>query len=173
MSGPSRYRRAPRGRPALGFQLDAPREVQLAESDALTCRERLHDGRLAGELEVRVFAAALIIDRDGILAEKAREFAARSAIDPDRVAALPVDLPGASGYRASAVARDALPYLHVFALAPDDLGLDGGLLVIVRAAAPTWPAADHILRSLRLETRHGVLPARRGDDDAPRLPIVG
>jgi hypothetical protein len=59
-----------------------------------------------------------------------------------------------------------LPYLYVFAFAP--LGVDGGVLVIVRSAQPSWAAADAILGSLRLLTRGGVA----NDVGDTKLPLV-
>jgi len=73
MSSHVLYRRPARGRPAMGFQLEAPRELELRDGAVLTCREVRQDGRIVGELEASLFVAALIIDRDGILAEKAEE----------------------------------------------------------------------------------------------------
>jgi len=171
MAVSSLYRRPPRGRPSIGFQLDAPREVELREGPVLTCRELRQDGRLVGELEVGVFSAALIIDRDGILAEKAREIISREAAEQTQAVAVAVRLPGASGFRAGAVVRAALPYVHVFALAADD-GVDGGVLVTVRCASPDWTAADHILRSLRIVTRHGIAAANDDGDGLPLLSTV-
>jgi hypothetical protein len=155
----------------VGFQLDVPREVELREGPVLKCREVLQGGRTLGELEVGVFAAALIIDRDGVLAEKACEVLAREAAlrgDPTAVA---VRLPGASGYRADAVQNTALPYRHVFAIAPDEV-VDGGVLITVRCASPDWPAADHMLRSLRVLTRSGRVATHADSDEGPLLPVV-
>lgn len=173
MAEPSTYRRPPRGRPLIGFQLDAPREVELREGPVLTCRELREDGETLGELEVSVFAAALIIDRDGILAQKAREVIEREAPVRGGAVAVAVRLPGASGFRADAFGHGPLPYAHVFALAPSDLAVDGGLLVTVRSSRPAWPAADHMLQSLRILTRHGTAPVIEDvDDGAPILPIL-
>ena len=125
----------------------------------VTWREVRPDGRVVGELEASVFAAALIIDRDGILAEQARavvrrEVPGRAGAEAEAVA---VRLPGASGYRAEAVRVAPLPYVFVFAIAPNDLGIDGGVLITVRSARPDWAAADHMLRSLRLLKRNGTV----------------
>jgi hypothetical protein len=169
MSSPLLYRRPPRGRPALGFQLEAPGEVELREGSVLKCREVRQDGRIVGELEVSLFAAALIIDRDGILAEKAQEVRGRE-VRGRGADAVAVRFPGASGFRADAVQSTRLPYVCVFALAPHDLGVDGGVLITVRSASPGWPAADHILRSLRLLTRSGMAPET--DEREPILPVV-
>jgi hypothetical protein len=132
------YRLLPRGVPPIGFVV----ETGALEITPLPGRVRCAEPRI-GELEVAVFAAALIIDRDGILAAKASE-AARGAVP------MPIELPGASGYRAEAIVLDApLRYLLVFALAHDD-AIDGGVLVTVRSAQPELPAADELLASLRI-----------------------
>jgi len=125
------------------------------------CEER-HDGRIVGELTVEVFAAALIIDRDGILETKAS--------DATGTPAVAVVLPGATGYRAEAVVSGPLPYHYVFAIASGDLAIDGGLLITIRCTHPDWPAAEVALRSLRILTRDGIAPA---NDDAPLLPLIG
>lgn len=176
------YRLAPsasrrRGLPAIGFEVTAPTEIELVPVTSgpaiLRCTERRADGTTIGELEVSVFSAPLIIDRDGILEEKARdvaEDAAHAAVS----ATCAVTLPNACGYRADVElrgqARPPLPYVHVFAMAPPD-GIDGGVVIVVRSATPDWPAADALLGSLRLLTRGGVAPA---NDVAhgPSLPVV-
>jgi hypothetical protein len=163
-------RREARGRPFLGFQLEVPLELDRFDGPVVACRELRPDGRLAGELEVSVFAAALIIDRDGILADKACDVLGREtgvACAP----AVAVALPGAAGFRADAVQQTALPYLQVFALAADDI-VDGGVLVTIRSAAPDWPAAEHALRSLRLLTRGGRIATSAEADAAALLPLV-
>lgn len=188
MAVPSTYRRPPRGRPLIGFELEAPCEVELRDGAVLQCREVQHDGQPIGELEIRVFAAALIIDRDGLLAKTACDELERHARPAHGATAVPVQLAGTSGYCAQAVDRTAppfggaagrgqaptggraLPYVYVFAMAPLD-GIDGGVLVTVRAARPEWPAADHMLASLRILTRHGVAAAN--DDATPVLSVLG
>ncbi len=159
------YRQPPRGRPSIGFSIEAPDAIELDHAGpTLRCSERREDGRTLGELEVEVFSAALIIDRDGILEEKARDLVGGTA-------AVRVSLPGASGFRADGVQNSALPYVYVFAMAPHDLGVDGGVLVTVRSATPDWPAADHILRSLRILTRAGTAPAN-DSGVTPLFPVV-
>src|SRR5258706_13054525 len=93
------YQRAPRGRPAIGFQLEAPREVELRDGPVLRCCELREGGKTLGELEVSLFAAPMVIDRDGILADKAREVIGRMATLPRGAASVPVNLPGAAGFR--------------------------------------------------------------------------
>jgi len=55
-------------------------------------------------------------------------------------------------------------------VAPNDLEVDGGLLVTVRCAHATWPAADSILRTMKVLGRRGTA----NDDTVPlQLPVVG
>jgi len=172
MSLPTTYRRLPQGRPMIGFQLEVPREIELHEGPTLTCREVLHGGRTRGELEISLFAAALVIDRDGILAEKACEVLGHEAAVRGGPTAVAVALPGAGGYRAGAVVNGPLPYRHAFAIAPADLGVDGGVAIVVRCATPDWPAADQLLRSLRILSRTGRIATQVEADDGPLLPVV-
>jgi hypothetical protein len=169
---PSIYRRPPRGRPLIGFQVEVPREVELREGPTLRCREVLQGGRTLGEIEISLFAAALVIDRDGLLAEKACEVMAHEATVRGGPIAVAVALPGASGFRAEAVTNTPLPYRYVFAIAPPDLGVDGGIAITIRCASPDWPAADHMLRSLRILTRNGRIATQLEVDDGPLLPVV-
>ena len=160
------YRQVAR-RGVLGFELTPPDDVVVTPSGGGVTVAEQHGGRTIGEIEIRPFQAALIIDRDGILEEKACEVAAATG---GVVVAVPFALPGATGYRAEVALRDApLPYIHILAIA-DDVGVDGGLLVIVRSASPEWPAADAILQSMRLLNRHGVVHA---NDNDLQLPVVG
>jgi hypothetical protein len=156
----------------LGFQLEVPGEVELSEGATLKCCEVLRDGRVRGELEISLFVAALVIDRDGILAEKACEVLAREATVRRGPTAVAVALPGASGYRADAVINATLPYRYAFAIAPPDLGVDGGIAIVVRCASPDWTAADHMLRSLRILTRTGRIATQAEVDEGPLLPVV-
>ena len=173
------YRQLPTASRRIGFEIETPSEVDVQPGDVVRCREQ-RDGRTIGELEVRVFHAALVIDRDGILEEKAAS-AIEVAREPGaRVTrAMPVTLPGASGYRADlevvrpmGAARPPLPYVYVFAMAPNDLALDGGLVVTIRCASPVWPAADAILRSLRILARGGKT-ANDTQDLPSSLPLIG
>jgi hypothetical protein len=157
----------------VGFELAAPRDVELSPSgDVVRCRER-QAGRTIGELEISVFHAALVIDRDGILEDKVRAAVeAAIAAGANVLEPVPVELPGASGFRADAEYHRGteLPHEHVFAIAPDDLGVDAGVLVTVRSASAEWPAADAILASLKILSR-GKPSA---NDASPlRLPVVG
>ena len=172
MSQVSLYRRPPKGRPAIGFQLEVPREMEMRDGPVSGWREVQHGGRTVGEIEIRVFGAALVIDRDGILAEKACAVLAAEATVRGGPTAVAVVLPGASGYRADAVLNAALPYRYVFAIAPPDLGVDGGVAIVVRCVSPDWPAADHMLRSLRILTRTGRIATQAEVDDGPLLPVI-
>jgi len=148
-------------------------ELERRVGPVVTCREVRQDGRTVGELEASVFAAALIIDRDGILADKARGVMARAA-DVASAPTFDVVLPGAAGCRADAVQRTSLPYVYVSALAARD-SVDGGVLVTIRSLSPDWPAAEHMLRSLRVLTRQGKLAEgyEHGvNDNAPLFPLV-
>lgn len=166
-------RRQPQGRRTVGFQLEVPGEVnEVEDGPALMCRELRQDGRLVGELEVSVFSAALIIDRDGLLAERACTALAQEAAVPGGPVAVAVALPGASGFRASAVRRTDVPYVYVFALAPTDFGMDGGIMVTVRSVGPDWAAGDHMLRTLRIVTPGGRLASNHEVSDEPIFPVV-
>jgi hypothetical protein len=174
------YRQLPTLSRRIGFEIQTPSEVEIQPGEVVKCRERRADGETIGELEVRVFQAALVIDRDGILEEKMQD-AVNSNSEPGArvLPPIPVALAGVSGYRADievvrpmGVARPALPYVYVFAMAPNDLALDGGLLVTVRSASPEWPAADKILRSLKILSRRGAT-ANDVDEAPPMLPLLG
>ncbi|HSD85938.1 MAG TPA: hypothetical protein VLB44_00430 [Kofleriaceae bacterium] len=173
------YRQLPTASRRIGFEIQTPSEVEIQPGDVVRCRERAGHQTI-GELEVSVFHAALVIDRDGILEEKMQR-AIEAASEPGArvLPAIPVELAGASGYRADievvrpmGTARPPLPYVYVFAMAPNDLALDGGLLVVVRCASPEWPAADKILRSLKILSRRGAT-ANDGGDVRPMLPLLG
>jgi hypothetical protein len=161
-----------RGLASVGVELELPNEaVELVAVDngntVVRCSEQ-QDGKLVGELAVEVFRAALVIDRDGILEEKAHDAAdaERGRVSPP----VPVSLPGASGFRAEVVRTSpSLPYVYVFAIAPHDLGVDGGVLVTVRCASPEWPAADAMLRSLRVLGRNS---SAANDGPALSLPLL-
>jgi hypothetical protein len=167
------YRQLPTASRRIGFEIQTPNEVEIQTGEVVKCRERRADGATIGELEVRVFQAALVIDRDGILEEKMQDAVNSNAEPGDRVLPpIPITLAGASGYRADLEVVKPLAYVYVFALAPNDLALDGGLLVTVRSASPEWPAADKILRSLRILSRGGA-SANDVTDAPPMLPLLG
>jgi hypothetical protein len=178
------YRQLPTASRRIGFEIETPSEVEVLPGteagEVVRLRER-RDGKTIGELSVSVFHAALVIDRDGILEEKVQT-AIEHAREPGArvLPAIPVTLPGASGFRGDlevvrpmGTARPPLPYVYVFAMAPHDLALDGGLIVTVRCASPEWPAADRILRSLKILSRGGKPAANDVDDARPALPMVG
>jgi hypothetical protein len=163
---------------AIGLELENPAAIDLEPIATGATVVRAHeqrDGKKVGELEVEVFKAALVIDRDGILEQKAHQAVGdeRGRVTPP----VPVTLSGASGYRAEVVRvpalgapRPELPYTYVFAIAPDDLGADGGVLITVRSATAEWPAADSILRTLKVLGRRMTTA---NDGEAFALPIIG
>lgn len=180
-----------RGLPAIGFRVRIPVGVRAIPTDLVVadrgflvrCEERADDGRLIGEMELGVFGAGLIVDRDGVLHDlvvAAAERAIESARAGRIVTVAPVELDaGANGYRAEVellratrdAERVACPHVAALALAPADLAVCGGVLLTTRSAAPEWPAADEMLASLRIVTTRGGAPA---NDEVARghLPIV-
>jgi hypothetical protein len=173
-----------RGLAGIGFELEPPSGIDLlpvgSGTTVVRCTEA-RDGKPIGELEVEVFKAALVIDRDGILMEKV---AHACTTQPGRsTQPVAVSLPGASGYRASVELakpigqpQPELPFVDVFAIAPHDLGVDGGVLVTVRSASREWPSADRILRSLKVFGRRPASATEAANDDSgvlSLLPVVG
>ena len=165
------------GLPPIGFRVRAPERVTIAPASGIAgapvvCSEIGPDGNVVGEVEIAVFGAGLIIDRDGVLERIATEAAEDAAATGGQVTGvMPVELEsGVSGYRAEVELGGAvtLPYLQIFALASRDLAVCGGVLVILRAVLPAWPAGDVVLSSLRVLTRDGAQ-----NDQALALPIVG
>ncbi|MFT3694877.1 MAG: hypothetical protein QM831_17135 [Kofleriaceae bacterium] len=157
-----------RGLAAIGLELSSPVDVIPIDAGSTVVR-CVESG--VGELSVELFKAALIIDRDGILAEKV---VTACAHEPGRATPpIAVTLPGASGFRASIELDHKAPlrFVYVFAIAPHDLGVDGGALVTVRSASREWPTANEILKSLRVFGRRAATA-----NDGPVLslvPIVG
>jgi hypothetical protein len=161
------FRQPPTTARRVGFEIDPPTEISVqTHGAAIRCQQLHPSGAPIGELELEVFHAALVIDRDGILEEKVAAAIARVAAPGAQVLhPVPVELAGASGFRADseptrAIGADAtrapLPYVHVIALAPDDLGVDGGILITIRSASPTWPAAEKLVQSLRILSRRST-----------------
>lgn len=165
------------GLPPIGFKLRAPERVTIAPASGVAgapvvCREVGPDGRLIGEVEIAVFGAGLIIDRDGVLERIATEAAEDTASAGGQVASIMAIVleSGVSGYRAEVELGNAaaLPYHSILALASRDLAVCGGILVTIRAALPAWPAGDVVLDSIRVLTRDGAQ-----NDQAVMLPVVG
>lgn len=156
------FRQLPTTLRRIGFELNAPADMTVETTQGGGARVR----GAAGELEIEVFQAALVIDRDGILEEKIRSAVdAVVASEPGArvLETIPIELPGASGYRSDVelvrppgTPKPERPYILVFAVAPHDLGIDGGVIVRVRCASPAWPAAASILMSLRILTRRSA-----------------
>ena len=158
-----------RGLPAIGFELQLPDELEVVPNaggaTVVRCRET-RAGRTIGELDIEVFPAALVIDRDGILEQKASEIVNAPAVA--------VMLPGASGYRAETHANDRpLPYTYVFAMESHDLGIGAGLLVTLRCARHDWPAAERALGSLQIFARKPSANDAYATGVAPVFPIIG
>jgi hypothetical protein len=138
-------------------------------------------GRRVGTIEIALFSASLIIDRAGVLHEKARG-AAETALARGRLLGEgEVELDGgASGYRIDALlqvdeegrGRPDCPYASWFALASEDSVTRGAVFAVVRSAVPDWPAASALLASL--EIVGGGAPGSRLGRDAARLglPLV-
>lgn len=140
----------------LSLELDAPNGVELVpvSPDVVRMREQQSNGAPIGELEVSTFTDSLIIDRDGVLEDKARTLAQAAAPAARIDSCNPVTLAGVSGYRAEAsvrsINRPALPYIHVFVLAPDNTRINGGIAIMVRTARLEWAAGDAIIASLKV-----------------------
>lgn len=178
-----------RGLPAIGFRVRIPDNVRSIPVDLvvgdrgflLRCEER-RGAAVIGEIELGVFAAGLIVDRDGVL-EGLVVAAAERAIAAARAGRIAevraIELEGASGFRADVellrASRDAprvaCPHVAAIALAPADLAVCGGVLLTTRSADPDWAAAEEMLASLRIVTARGGAPA---NDEAARahLPIL-
>lgn len=141
----------------IRYEVASPSGVETVRTGETTRIREARGGATIGELEITMFRAALVIDRDGILEDKVRAAIARE-VGADIYEPGVVEVAGASGWQMSAVYRrgpqqPALPYVYVYALASDDLGIDGGVLVTVRTASPQWPAADQIVQSLKIVSR--------------------
>jgi hypothetical protein len=120
------------------------------------------DGRRVGQLELGVFSADLIIDRDGVLEELVTSTAALVLAGPAAgrllVAGSVAFAAGASGHRMDVVLssdeqgqpRPACPYVTWLALGSDDLALRGGVFATIHSAGPSWDAATRMLDSLRI-----------------------
>jgi hypothetical protein len=148
----------------VGFRLEIPEGVQVERSDPTIIQLRATErraatGRPLGELEIRVFAARLIMDRDGVLLEAARALA-EELFAPPRDGWLgargAITLPAGEAWRADIqVTRDAhggglpeLPYKEVYALGHPDEVAGAALLIVVQHAEATWDAGDLMLHTL-------------------------
>jgi hypothetical protein len=142
----------------LSVEVDAPAGVELVPvtPELVRASERRVDGAPIGELELSTFKASLLIDREGVLEEKAR-LLAESVPNATVDSCDPVSLAGASGYRVQAYIRQRerapLPYIHVHVVAPDDVRINGGLVVVARSQRLDWAAGDAIVASLKVGRR--------------------
>ncbi len=148
----------------VGFRLDLPGGVEIEPADPSIVQlraseRRVSTGRPLGELEIRVFAARLIMDRDGVLLEAAQALAEELFASPrdgylgDAGAIM---LPAGEAWRADmTVTRDAhgrlplYPYKKVIALGHPDAFVHAALLIVMQQAEATWPAGDAMLQSLQ------------------------
>src|SRR5678816_1471472 len=95
------------------------------------------DGERVGSITFEVAPARLVIDRDGSLAQLVT-----SRCEDAVPYALMLDA-GASGYRGDVIVEGAaLPYRSWLALAPDDVGAGGAVIVLIEAAIADWPVGD-------------------------------
>ena len=146
----------------LSLELEAPTGVELVpvSPEIVRARERRVDGAPIGELEVSTFTASLLIDRDGVLEEKARMLAETAAPNAVVDSCDPVSLASISGYRVEAYVRarerPPLPYIHVLVVAPDDLRINGGVVITARSQRLDWAAGDAIIASLKILGRRSV-----------------
>jgi hypothetical protein len=147
----------------VGFRLDIPEGVVVQPSDPKIIQLRATEtraatGRPLGELEIRVFAARLIMDRDGVLLDAARALAEELYAAPRDGwlgATGTVELPAGEAWRADVqVTRDErglipiLPYKSVYALGHPNAIVHAALLIVVQHAEATWLAGDEMLQSL-------------------------
>jgi hypothetical protein len=156
-----------RGLPAIGFKVVAPEQVLFSPTDPnglqtgvlLEAIERRADGKPVGMMEIAAFAAALVIDRDGVLQETAAAGAEQLISPPadGRLVSIgAVQYPGGAGFRADVVvSRDAtgaappaLPYVAAIAVAANDFTVSAGLYVVVRSLTAEWEAGAAMLESL-------------------------
>lgn len=157
--------------------------VERQEGGAVVFAEEIGPtGRRIGTIEIGLFSASLVIDRVGVLHEKARAGAETSLAHARLLGEGEVELDGgASGYRIDALlqldeegrARPDCPYASWLALAGDDPVARAGVFAVVRSAVPDWPAASALLASLEI-VRSGAPRTRDGRDHAGSLglPLV-
>jgi hypothetical protein len=133
--------------------------VESAGEDAIKLRAVERRGnRPIGELEIRVFAARMIMDRDGVLLDAATALAEELFAAPRDGylgASGSITLPAGEAFRADmTVTRDAaggmpaFPYKSVLALGHPDFMIHAALLIVVQHAEADWPAGDAMLQSL-------------------------
>ena len=172
---PSESRR--RGRPAIGFDLMLPESVEQVDAQGpveASLVERRPDGRLIGALTIELFAASLVVDRDGVLRSLVATAAERAGGEVQGVYPVAYES-GSAGFRADIVHVDRveLPYQSWLALAPADLAVRGGALVTLASLGPDWPATHSILDTLRVFSRDSDARARTEDTGEPlALPFV-
>ncbi len=140
----------------LSVEVDAPAGVELVpiSPDLLRASERRVDGAPIGELDLSTFRASLLIDREGVLEEKALLLAESVSPNASVDSCNPVSLEGSSGYRVEAYIRQRerapLPYIHVLVVAPEDVRINGGVVIVARSQRLDWEAGDAIMASLKV-----------------------
>jgi hypothetical protein len=138
------------GIPALGFRLLVPETVQVVRADAFHAVE---PG--VGELDISLQAAALIMDRDGVLEELIDQAVAELTTQNQATLSAigMVELPGGEAYRAELDLRDGSPLRHVtlLALGHADFMAPAVLFIRIRSRAPDWEAGRSMLETLRFD----------------------
>jgi hypothetical protein len=145
-------------------------------------------GRVIGTLELHLVAVALVIDRIGVLSERARAAAEKELTGSARWRLLvegEVELGGGTaGHRIDVLMqsdkegrfRPHTPYASWMALASRDAVVPASVLAVMHSAAPVWRAASVLLDSLEIvgPSGAGSRPAGGGGAGGPRmdLPLV-
>lgn len=163
-------------------------ELPAGDGDAplFRCEELGTGGRVIGALELHLFPVALVIDRIGVLAERARAWANRELTGSARWRLLvegEVELAGGTaGHRIDVLMqsnsegrfRPSAPYASWLALASRDAVVPAGVLAVVHSAAPVWRAGTVVLDSLEILGSSGAGSKPAGGSGGPRmvLPLV-
>jgi hypothetical protein len=153
---------ARRGRPPVGFALYVGEGLtvespELPAAPLARCTE-LSAGRPIGVVDADVFAASLVMDPDGALAEVVAAALERLSEGGVARARPPLSFDRDDGVhgvrlladllREHAGARPALPYVTLVALAGPSVR--GGVLLVSRAAEESWPAGERLLDSVQV-----------------------
>jgi hypothetical protein len=152
--------RKPGKRPA-GFRLSVPDRLVVVPCGVLgpqfhALEYRSGSERVLGEIEIQVLSPALIMDRDGVLQEIARN--AIELITGQKDADLhPINLPASDGWQAELVVTkdragkaSAYPYVSVIALGHPDPMVPFALLIVKRSVQDSWETGNAMLESLEL-----------------------
>lgn len=154
-----------RGRPPIGFgiQVADGLEVELPEVAAeplVRCAEHAA-GRPLGVLEVDVFAASLVVDPVGAIADIAGKTLAALCAGGIARARPPAELELAGGVHGVRLVADLLrdrqgqrpplPYVTIVVLA--GASVRGGVLITARAATDAWAAGEQMIDSVEVLDR--------------------